>query len=445
MFFIYSLLYFIAAAILLPFEYLKRPADVRKRWLREKFGFVGQRRSAHGSPLIWVHAVSVGEVISATPFLKEIKRRYPSVHIILSTITDTGQKVARERVSEIVDIVYPPFDLVIAIKNLLSRITPALFIVMETELWPNTFKVLKDNGIPVLVMNGRLSEKSFKGYRRIRFFMKSVLEHVDMFCMQDETYAGRIMALGANAEKVAVTGNFKFDTKPPDQLPGWAGALTGPVILAGSTHAGEEEMLVSVFEKLRQDFPDLNLVIAPRHPERFREVEELIHKNRFACIRASNLTRSGGGDAVRAEASQNIGLLISQQHSSVILLDVMGDLASAYSVCDIAVIGGSFIRHGGQNPLEPAFWGKPVICGPHMENFPFIDDFYKEGAAAKTDEEGLHDILKDLLVSPEKRKKMGGKAKTLYFKNAGTVNRALDFLERYIKLPLALPEEKPLS
>lgn len=421
MFFIYSILYYIVAIALLPFEYLKRPAGVRKRWLREKFGAVELPARAQGRPVIWVHAVSVGEVISATPFLREIGKRYPSSRIILSTITDTGQKVARERVSDIADVVYLPFDIPFIIERLIKRTKPGLFIAIETELWPNIFRVFKKKGIPVAVMNGRLSEKSFKGYKKIRFFMKSVLKNVDMLCMQDETYAGRIKALGADDARVKVAGNFKFDTRPPERLPEWAAVFTGPVLLAGSTHAGEEDLIISVFEKLRRDFPDLNLIIAPRHPERFKQVEDLVKAKGLSYAKRSEM---------RIVDSQ-----LTTQNSTlkIVIMDTVGELASAYGICDIAVIGGSFVRHGGQNPLEPAFWGKPVVCGPHMENFPFMDDFYKDGAAAETDETRLYDTLRDLLLSPGKRKEMGERAKRLYGEKAGAVRRTMEELDRIMQ------------
>jgi 3-deoxy-D-manno-octulosonic-acid transferase len=418
---IYSFLYFIVLIFLLPFEYRKRPKDLRQRWLKEKFGFfnfqlfrLGEPAAAGNSKLIWIHAVSVGEAIASLPLLEKLKVRYPSVSLVLSTITDTGQKVAMEKAPEGTKVIYLPFDLNFILKRTLKNIQPNLFITIETELWPNLLMTLKKRKIPAVVMNGRISDDSFKGYKKIKFFMRSIIDCVDLFCMQDAVYAGRIKDLGAQEEKIRVIGSFKFDTVPSLNIPEWTKPLSHPVIIAGSTHRGEEELIISIFEKLKNDFPDLNLIIAPRHPERFREVEELVKAKGLSCTKRTQLS----GDPP-----------IHQ----IIILDAVGELASVYGVSDVAVIGGSFIGHGGQNLLEPAFWGKPIICGPHMENFPFAKEFYEKGAAIETDSSSLCEKLKELLQSPEKRKSMGNKAKDLYNEKAGAVERAMKEIERFLR------------
>lgn len=418
MFSLYSLLYFIVMFVLLPFEYAKRPKELKSKWLRERFGFISLLSVKNNSPLIWVHAVSVGEVISTVPFIRKLKSRHPSLQIILSTVTDTGQRVASEKVSDIAALAYLPFDLVFILRGLFKRIRPDVFITIETELWPNLFSVLNREGIPILVLNGRLSDDSFKGYRKIRFFIKDVVGCVDLFCMQDDLYKERIKALGADEKRIRVIGNFKFDMEPPDKIPEWSASLKGPVILAGSTHEGEEDLMVSVFERLRNDFPELNLIIAPRHPERFRRAEDLVKAKGLDYVKRSEF-------GIPGTERRNI-------EGKIVILDTIGELASAYGIADIAIIGGSFVNHGGHNPLEPAFWGKPVICGPHMENFPFIQDFYRDDSAKKTDAEGLYDVLRELILSPEKRKAMGDKARDLYNEKSGAVNRALEILECYI-------------
>jgi len=438
MFFIYTVLYCIIAAVLLPFEYLKRPAPARKRWLKEKFGISGLPVSPQGQPSLWVHAVSMGEVIAAVPFIREIRKRHPSLRIVLSTITDTGQQVARERLSGDAHIIYLPFDIPLILKRLIRKIRPLVFIAMETELWPNIFRVLHREGTAVLVMNARLSERSFRGYRRITFFMKTVLRSVDMFCAQEEAYAARIRALGVDPERVTVTGNFKFDTRPPEMVPRWSEILNGPVILAGSTHPGEEDLIVSVVERLRKDFPDLNLILAPRHPERFGEVERLIRAKGLSYVKRSELSEQAGLHIADSQSTT--------RHSTpkIVILDTVGELASAYGACDVAVVGGSFIPHGGQNPLEPASWGKAIVCGPHMENFPFIVDFYREGAALQTGGEGLYETLRELIGSPEKRTTMGEKAQALALAKGGAVGRTADVLERYLERHFSVTKEEPL-
>lgn len=410
--------------LLLPFEYKRRPKEIRGRWLREKFGFLNSGCYTSGSKLIWIHAVSMGEVISAAPFIRKLKVSYPSLSIMLSTITDTGQKVANERLSDVAEIIYMPFDLVHILRRVLRRVRPVAFIAMETELWPNTFRTLNREGITVLIMNGRLSENSFNGYRKLRFFMRKVAVCVDVFCMQDNIYAERIKRLGAKEERVKVTGNFKFDTKPSDKIPEWARALRGSVIVAGSTHGTEEDLILDNYVKLKPGFPQLNIVIAPRHPERFNEVEGLIRKKGLECLRVSEVEKLVSYEALSFSTSQSNNL--------VILLDVVGELASVYGICDIAIIGGSFIEHGGQNPLEPAFWGKPMVCGLHMENFPFMEDFYMRGGAVRADAGSLYIAIKELVLSPEKRKTIGARASALYNEKSGAIDIALKIIKGYI-------------
>jgi 3-deoxy-D-manno-octulosonic-acid transferase len=424
MYLLYSLIYTIAIIFLLPFEYFKRPKDIRKRWLREKFGFLNSAFVPHSSSLIWVHAVSVGEVMAALPMLKSLKKRYPSRGIILSTITDTGQKVAREGAPEDTIIVYLPFDIASILNTVLKRIKPEILIVIETELWPNLFRVFKENGIPVILFNGRISEGSFKGYRKVSFFMKRILSYVDFFGMQGEEYAERIRSLGANKSRVKTLGNFKFDTRPPSQIPEWTKRIKGPVIIAGSTYEREEEFLTSVYLELKKDFPDLNLIIAPRHPERFKGVEDMLSSKGISFIKRSAFSTQHS-ELSEATDWQTI-------KGMIILLDTIGELSAVYGIADIAIIGKSFKGYGGQNPLEPAYWEKPILCGPHMENFPVIKDFYNAGAALEVNEEGLYAKLKELLRSPEKAKEIGSKAQELYRRNAGAVERAMEIIARYV-------------
>jgi len=419
MYLFYSLIYLITIIFIFPFEYFKRPKDLRKRWLREKFGLINGEHRIKNAEHLWIHAVSVGEVMAASALLKKLRERYPAKGLILSTITDTGQKVARERAPEGTAVVYLPFDIPSVLRRVLKKLKPELLLVIETELWPNLIRVFRENGTPVLLLNGRISEKSFRGYRKISFFMKKVLSHVDFFGMQGEEYSERIKSLGVNSNKVMNIGNFKFDTKPPAKIPEWTDRLKGPVITAGSTHEGEEELLASVYIELKKDFPDVNLIIAPRHPERFKAVEDMLRAKGISFIKRS---------AFSDQSPEPIAL-----KGKVILLDTVGELSAVYGISDMAIIGKSFRGHGGQNPLEPAYWGKPVVCGPHMENFPVIEKFYKEGAAVEVREEELSSKLRELLLSPEKARGMGLKAQELYKENAGAVERAMEIIAGYLK------------
>ena len=425
MYFIYSLIYAIVIFFLLPFEYFKRPGDLRTRWLREKFGLLDLEPRASKPPgrtldqsgSVWVHAVSVGEVIAAAPLLKRIRERYPAKGIILSTITDTGQKVASERAPAGTKIVYLPFDVPLVLNPVLRRANPCLLIVIETELWPNMFRLFGAHRIPVILMNGRISEKSFRGYQKISFFMKRVLSNVDFFGMQNDEYAGRIISLGVDRARVKTLGNFKFDSGPSSRPPEWAAKIKGPVITAGSTHEGEEELMASLYLALKKDFPNLNVIIAPRHPERFRSVADMLCARGVPFVKRSDFEHGNGSSSIEGQ---------------LILLDSVGELSSVYGMSDIAVIGKSFRGAGGQNPLEPAYWGRPVICGPHMENFPVIQDFYEEGAAIEVNEEGLYVQLKELLVSPDRAKEIGSRAQKLYRRNSGAVEKAMEVIARYI-------------
>jgi len=421
LYFIYSFIYLIAILILFPIEYFKRPSEIRKNWLKDKLGLFDSYFIRQPSSFVWVHAVSVGEVMAASPLLKRIKERFPEKTIILSTITDTGQKVARERAPEGTKVVYLPFDLPFILRSVLSKVKPEILIVIETELWPNLIRIFREKGIPVLLLNGRISGKSFKGYMKISFFMKKVLSCVDFFGMQGEEYSERIRRLGADSKKVRDLGNFKFDIRPPAEIPVWTKKLSGPVITAGSTHDGEEELIVDVYLELKKDFPDLNLIIAPRHPERFNPVEEMLRARGIIFVRRSRLDISNSSSREPRELK-----------GTIVLLDTVGELSSVYGISDVAIIGKSFRGRGGQNPLEPAYWGKPIICGPHMENFPIVEEFSKEGAAIRVKEEDLREKIEEFLHDPEKAKKTGSKAQLLYKKNAGAVERALEIIERYI-------------
>ncbi len=410
MFFVYSLLYAMSMLILFVPEYLKRPRELRQKWLREKFGYLPEMKAS-----IWIHAVSVGEVGASIPLLNKLRSEYPESSLILSTITDTGQKVALNKAPEGTTVVYLPFDLKYILDRSIRRTKPKVFLVMETELWPNIFRTFSLNNVPVLVMNGRISEKSFEGYRKISFFMKKIFSYVTAFGMQGQIDAERISALGAEDSRISVVGNFKFDIGMAGEIPGWVRSLgAGPIIVAGSTHRGEEELILAACAENKTFFPDLKLILAPRHPERFEEVEAILKRGGTSYVRRTRID------------------IADHQKASVILLDTIGELSSVYGAADIAIMGKSFKDIGGQNPLEPAFWGKPIVCGPHMENFPFIKDFYRQGGAFEVEAIALPKKLKELLLAPEKANSAGQKARELYLKNSGAVERAMSITRQYL-------------
>jgi 3-deoxy-D-manno-octulosonic-acid transferase len=414
MYLMYSFIYTIIIVFLLIPQYLKRPREYRSRWLREKFGSIPRL-----GPVIWVHAVSVGEVGASIMLLRKLRDEHPSLPVILSTITDTGQKVAMERAPAGTTVAYLPFDAGFVLRRCLRRVRPVIFIIIETELWPNIIRFFARRGTPVVMLNGRISEKSARGYRKISFFMKEVFRHVTFFGMQSGTDEARLLEIGAAKEKILVTGNFKFDMSVKQEIPAWAAALKGPIIVAGSTHTGEEELIISAFKENLSKFPGLKLILAPRHPERFREAEEVVRAAGIPLLRRSQLGFGNSG--------------VGEFDSVVILLDSVGELSAIYGAARIAIIGKSFAGFGGQNPLEPAFWGKPIVCGPHMENFPFMEDFFREGAAFEVQSTGLAKKLKELLIDTGKGEAAGRKARELYMKNAGAVNRAMEIIRRYMR------------
>ncbi|MCX8027774.1 MAG: 3-deoxy-D-manno-octulosonic acid transferase [Thermodesulfovibrionales bacterium] len=409
---LYTLLYLIVVLFLLPFEFLKRNKSIRVKWLKEKFGVIHTNSQKE---TIWIHAVSVGEVNAIVPLVKKLQDQFSQYNILITTITDTGQEVCRKHLNTSVSISYLPFDIPITLNKTIDSINPKLILICETELWPNLMKIAHKRSIPVMLINGRISERSFKRYQLIKYFMKSVLKLLDFFMMQNDVYKQRIISLGADPSKVCIIGNLKFDIDIPQKSLQWAEAISKRMIIAGSTHEPEEQIILEAFVSLSNHFQDIILVIAPRHPQRFRHVEKIISDTKMPFINRSNITE---------------GINLNQY--SIILLDVMGELSILYKYCYLAILGGSFIPHGGQNPLEPAYWGKAIVCGPHMHNFYFIDDFLKVGAAIQTTSTDLTNTLSEILADKIRIQQMGKNAKALVQLNRGAVDRALDIIKGYL-------------
>ncbi len=417
---IYTLFYLIALLFLFPKEYFKRPKEIRTRWIKEKLGFfkhtLSKTSQSSFKHKIWIHAVSVGEVIALTKLIKKLAQKY---EIILSTITDTGQKVALQKFSRYeIKIIYLPFDTPCAIKRTLKFFNPKAVILTETELWPNLI-FFTSKKIPLILINGRLSEGSFKGYSKIKFFIKPLLKKFSLICAQEEIYKKRFIKLGANKKKLYITGNMKFDIELKNIAFTWENFIPRPIILAGSTHKPEEELILNAFLNLSING---TLILAPRHPERFEEVETLI-KTKIA---------DSNEKFFFYKLTEIPSTLSTEASACIVLVDKIGILGSLYRICDIAVIGGSFIPHGGQNPLEPAYWKKPIICGPYMHNFPFIQEFLKEGACIMVDQYHLQDSIKNLIEEPKKRFTLAEKAHKILSKNSGATEKTLKLLREFI-------------
>ncbi len=410
MYILYNLLLVLLTVALSPVILFKLATVPKYRGgISQKMGRVrkGVRKLLSGKRPIWVHAVSVGEVMAAHPLIRELKKRYPGRPLLLSTVTVTGNYTARQRVPEADAVFYFPFDYPWTVRRVIGTVEPAIVLIAETELWPNFFRELARRGIPSAVVNGRISPRSHGRYRRFRPLFREVFRHVSLFCMQSREDAERIRDIGAPGDRVQVTGNLKFDQKiAPVQQPPVTIDPGRRVITAGSTHRGEEAILLETFTRLRKRYQDLVLIIAPRHPERFDEVCGLITNSGFECQRRTRLT----GPV-----------------KDVVMLDTIGELRAFYGLCDVSFVGGSLVKVGGHNLLEPAAMKKPVIFSRYMFNFKEISEAIMQagGGVMVKDKEELYHELDNLLENKEKMRSMGERAFQVIAANSGATERTL--------------------
>ncbi len=417
MYIIYNLLLTIATVVMFPVILFKLLTVPKYRGgITQKLGRLrkGVINVIQGSRPIWVHAVSVGEVMAAHPLIRELKKKYPDRKLILSTVTVTGNYTALRRVPEADAVFFFPFDYPCIVRRVIRGLNPKVVLVAETELWPNFFRELKRQGIPSAVINGRISPRSHGNYKKLAPLFSLVFDNIDLFCMQSEADADRIRDIGAVAEKVVVTGNLKFDQKiPANQAYPVIIQKGRRVITAGSTHRGEETVLLEIFSRLRLKYPDLSLIIAPRHPERFAEVEGIVNKAGYDCQRRTQ---------------------IKGPFKDVLLLDTIGELRAFYAVCDIAFVGGSLVKVGGHNLLEPAIMKKPVIFSRYMFNFKEISEALLSagGGIMVKDKAQLYDKMDNLLADKELAKRMGEQAYKVIEMNSGAAKRTIDAVGRLI-------------
>lgn len=367
---------------------------------------------------IWVHAVSVGEVMATIPVIKGLQKYFSEIPIVVTTTTPTGSQLVKKSLKESVYHTYLPYDVPLFVKRFIQHIKPMAFIVTETELWPTIFFELNKKNIPIFLINGRISPTSFKNYLRVKKFISEVLNRCQYLLVQNEEYKERFSQLGAREERLIVTGNIKFDV-PIDQdlvekgLRLKQDAFPGKKVIVGaSTHEGEEQILLDVFSELKKNIKDLMLLIVPRHPERFSSVYNQIKSLGFVVHKRSD------------------SLSPSQKNIEVYLGDSMGEMMMYYSIGDIAFVGGSFAHIGGHNFLEPAALALPIISGPHVFNFHQIATMLvNEGglkiAETKTE---LKELLFELLLCREKRENMAKAAKRVAEKNKGALQKTLDIL-----------------
>ena len=417
MYILYNIILIVVTVLLLPVIIFKLVTVPKYRGgITQKLGRIrkGVNRVIRDARPIWVHAVSVGEVMAAHPLIRELKKKYPGRSLILSTVTVTGNFTARRRVPEADAVFYFPFDYPWTVRRVINKINPVAVFVAETELWPNFFRELRKQGIPSAVINGRISPHSYRNYVKVKRLFKRVFAYTDLFCMQSEADAERIQEIGAPPERVMVTGNLKFDQKIPVVQSSPVAIPAGhKVITAGSTHNGEEAALLNVFARLRKKIPNLILIIAPRHPERFDDVDRLINEAGYTCQRRTGL---------RGEVKD------------VLLLDTIGELRSFYSICDIAFVGGSLVKVGGHNLLEPAAMKKPVIFSRYMSNFKEISEalITAGGGLMVKDKEELYTKMDNLLSDHGLAAAIGERAFEVIAANAGATKKTIDAVGRLI-------------
>ncbi|HAM32391.1 MAG TPA: 3-deoxy-D-manno-octulosonic acid transferase [Deltaproteobacteria bacterium] len=406
----------VGAPVWIPWVLLSRK---RRTNLPERLGLRGvpPPTSADGRPTVWVHAVSVGETLAAVPLLRLLRRRISDVRQIITSVTLTGRETAVKSLSGVTDEgFYFPFDLPGLCGRFLDRLRPDVVVIVETEIWPNFIAACARRGVPVVIVNGRLSQRSFAGYMRFRWFFAPILRTLRTISAQTVEDAERFIELGAPRENVTVGGNLKFDVSPPEiaasPLSGLllrekaAGALW---VVAGSTHDGEEADLLRAFLAAREANPSLRLLLAPRHPERFDAVEALVRREGVSMVRRTSIP----------EGAQRLP-------EPVLLLDTVGELSGAYAAADLAFVGGSLVPKGGHNVLEPSWHGVPTIVGPHMENFREIADAFLAGNALLrvAGKEELEDRLARFAADPSVFRETGRRAKDLLetFRGASEAN-----------------------
>lgn len=416
---LYDILLLLSMVFLLPWYVIRGCVRGKGRQgLRERLGFLSPRVVAilKGRQVIWIHAVSVGETRAAVPLIKKLRLTYPDAVLLLSNVTETGREIA-ESIPEIDVCIYFPIDFSAAARRVVRKVNPALVLIVETEIWPQFVRMCHERAIPVVLVNGRISDRSFPRYRLVDRLLKPVLAQITFFCMQSELDACRIALLGANAENICVSGNIKFDQSgtPAKDLDSkhlraqFGIASEAKVWVAGSTHQGEDEIIVRVYQRLLQSFPDLILILVPRHPHRSRQVGELLSKAGVTWYLRSDNTfppLPGG---------------------SVLLVDTLGEMLSFYTVADVVFVGGSLVPVGGHNILEASMVEKPVMFGPWMQNFKDIAKYIStaQGFGEVHDEGELHQLLTELLHDQDMGRSAGARGAAVLQQHAGATRKTI--------------------
>jgi 3-deoxy-D-manno-octulosonic-acid transferase len=422
MYALYSALLALLLVLTLPYWLLQMMRHGKYRAaLRQRFGAVSPVLTARGEkPAIWVHAVSVGEVVAASAVVVALRQKFPSHRVLVSTTTSTGQKLAAQRFGA-ENVFYFPLDFAFALRPYLAALRPELVVVAETEFWPNFLRLAKRGGARIAVINCRISDRSFPGYRRFRFWLPRLLEktlaNVDVFLAQTDEDQKRLMEIGAAASKVSIAGNLKFDVAPPlspkivaSLRESFAHSGAGPILVCGSTLEDEEGTLLSAFRNILANHPKAVMILAPRHPERFAEVAALVEELGFRM----SLRSLWSGEALAG---------------GVFLVDSIGELAALYSLATVAFVGGSLVPRGGHNILEPALYGVPIVTGNHYENFRDVVNFFASRNAVRiVGVAELPLVFMELIENGDERATLGRNALAALESQRGATDRTVSAL-----------------
>ncbi|MBF0510777.1 MAG: 3-deoxy-D-manno-octulosonic acid transferase [Candidatus Omnitrophica bacterium] len=440
MYFLYDIILFIYALIYLPYLLLTQRAYPG---FGMRFGlFPGSIQSQiKNKANIWIHAVSVGEVLALDGFIDRLETDYPSYQIILTVTTKTGLALARQRLKDKALVVPSPIDFSFVTRYFVSFISPKCYIAVETEIWPNLYRQLSRKNIPMVVINGRISDASFGRYKAVSFLLKRCLNQVTNWCMQSQKDAQRIIDLGANPDRVRVCGNLKFEavsrgggnslkdcfaslamTEDNGRLPHYLWWV------AGSTHPGEEEIVLDTYNQMIKDNPQWRLMIAPRHIERVPQIVDLVGRFGFRAVRFSSLEL----DSCLSRNDKKENGDDHDKIKEILIIDTIGQLRSLYALADLVFVGKSLCGFGGQNVIEPAFYGKAIVIGPRYENFRDIVDCFKEAGAIVQVEDvpAFKTTVFNLSQDVSKREQLGKAAQGVITANQGAVGRCLEIIKK---------------
>ena len=417
-----ALFYLLLPLVVLRMLWRSRQAPAYRQRLAERFGVFD--REPDQRPVIWVHAVSVGETLAAAPLIEDLLQIYPDHAMVVTTTTPTGSERVQALFGERVFHVYAPWDLPGAMRRFVTKIQPRLLLIMETELWPNMLYYTRASGCNVMLANGRMSQRSARGYARVAGLTRQLLSSLNVAACQTLEDSKRFLALGVAPAVLHVTGSVKFDVTLDETLRAKAAELRQtfmaggrPVLVAASTHPGEEALVLGAYRDIRRTLGDCLLVLVPRHPERFEKVHGLCAREGWQVVRRSSDSEPSGAD-------------------DILLGDTMGELLLLLGTATVVVVGGSLLAHGGHNVLEAAVWGVPAVTGPHMENFAEVSArLDAAGAMIRLDTPGaLGDTLQRLLGDADLRQRMGMAGLQVLDENRGASARLLALVQRQLAL-----------